>query len=174
MRKFPWSKKHAAISAGAVLVIGLLLAWSIGSLSAHSAAPDTISPEKAVPTAFAFASASAQGGIGFAGLIGAPTDVRGDVVSLDTAVRIQSGHGIDPNSSEWLARDQLVWLVVFEGDVDAKGEGSLASNVTEGMVYSQVTIIMDSKSGQLISRSAHPSGQERDVRALDDLGAFLP
>lgn len=127
-----------------------------------------------MPAAFAFASAGAQGGIGFAGLIGAPTNVRGKVVSLDTAVRTQSGHAIDPKSSEWLARDQLVWLVVFEGDVDAKGEDSLASNVTEGMAYTQVAIIMDAKTGQLVSRSAHPIGQERDVRTLEDLGAFLP
>jgi hypothetical protein len=99
-------------------------------------------------------------------------------MSLNAATQIRAGRSINPVSGEWQRRDDSVWLVAFEGTVDVtravSREDEKDQQEDESLVYRQVLIIMDAESGRVIYRSAHPTGQERNVSSLEDLTSCLP
>lgn len=172
MRKIGLGKNPRTAVLAAIVVIGILAAWIVGTFSVGSSTVE-LSPKRAVAISLEFAKSDGRPAPSFAGLVGGPTSVKGSIVTLDTAKYIKSGRHINPKSLEWERKDNLVWLTVFSGNVDASRQvkGQVQPTSVE---YNQTTIIMDAKTGRLIYRSAHPVGQERDTSGLDDLTSFLP
>ena len=76
---------------------------------------------------------------------------------MGEAVEIQRGYCIPSNSLEWSERDETVWLMVI--DVEINGGRMVDGTEEPGPVeYSRVIIVMDAGTGDLISRSAYPVG----------------
>lgn len=172
MHKIGLGKNPRTAVLAAIVVIGILAASIAGTFSVSSSAIE-LSPESAVAISFEFAKSDGRPAPSFAGLVGGPTSVKGSKVTLDTAKYINFGRHINPKSLQWERRDDLVWLIVFSGNVDASRQvkGRVQRTSVE---YNQTTVIMDATTGRLIYRSAHPVGQERDTSGMDDLTSFLP
>ena len=155
------------------LILALFAALIIYATVARSDAATGLPPEEAVPIATEWASDSIYGGPGFGGLIGKPRGVAGAIITLNEAVEIDTGYSIDPNTQQWLYRENLVWLVIFDGEVNGRRQISEKLE-SDSAKYSQVLVIMDAETGVLISRTAVVSGQERKPAGLDDLMRFMP
>ncbi len=172
MHNIGFGKNPRTAVLATIVAVGILAVLVVGSFAVSSSTTD-LSPERAVAVSLEFAKSDGRPAPSFAGLVGGPTSVKGSKVTLDAAVYIKSGRHINPKSLEWERRDDLVWLIVFGGNVDASRQvkGQVQPTSVE---YSQTTVIMDATTGRLIYRSAHPVGQERDTSGLDDLTSFLP
>ena len=143
--------------AVAVLLLGLAAFW-VSQMIAASSPDNNLPPSKAVPLAQKWAADSEHGGPGFGGLdTSAEFQVSGEVLTLGGAVEIQRGHSIPSESLEWSARDEEVWILFFDGEVDGTRTVNGVEEATP-VEYSRVIVIMDAETGNLISRSAYPVG----------------
>ncbi len=157
----------------AIFAALIIYATVVRSDATTADAATGLPPEEAVPIATEWASDSIYGGPGFGGLIGKPRGVAGAIITLNEAVEIDTGYSIDPNTQQWLYRENLVWLVIFDGEVNGRRQISEKLE-SDSAKYSQVLVIMDAETGLLISRTAVVSGQERKPAGLDDLMRFMP
>ncbi len=101
-------------------------------------------------------------------LIGAPREIRGQVMTYEQAHQIKHGRPIDPNESAARHRNMPVWFVVIRGPVLVNVPA--APGVSEqNLIYDQMSITMDARTTELLSISLQPQAHEIDAAPLPAL-----
>ena len=157
--------KSQLLTAVLVVAACAVALWITLGFATSSQSPN-LQDAEAVEKAAKWAGLS---GPSFGGLMGAPSEVSGEIVTLNESVMLLDEQPISSESQEWESKDDLVWVLVFAAPVDGSrgGEGSTVE-------YSQMAVVMDSETGELIARYINPEGHTTDTSSLRDMTEHYP
>ena len=157
--------KSQLLAAGLVVAACAIALWMTLGFATSSQSPH-LKDAEAVEKGTEWAGLS---GPSFGGLMGAPSEVSGEIMTLNESVMLLDEQPISSESQEWQSRDDLVWVLVFAAPVDGS-RGSEGSTVE----YSQMAVVVDSETGELIARYINPEGHTTDTSSLRDMTEHYP
>jgi hypothetical protein len=129
--------------------------------STGNAKTDAITADTAVYQALEYANAGLPSGK----LEGMPSEVRGTLLSRDQASRLSLGDSIAVKDG--LDAASAAWVIVFRGKVVAHIEGSADGKIApKEEQFSQMSVVLDAKTGELLSTTMHAPGDELKADAL--------
>lgn len=127
----------------------------------------TLAPDVAVARAL---SVSGEFDLPYGGLRGKPTEIYGKVMTYAEANDLLTGRPIAPNSLEIELADKQVWLILFQGDIIETVPAATDGSVPEKQVqHSQMTVILDAFTGEMMGSSMLSPQKKFDVRTLSEL-----
>ena len=168
-----------------ILLAGLMASAFIACASdpppspTQPAGPAPMSRQEAVSTATKLAQwpAIPQWGT----LIGEPQAATGAALTYGEAWKYYSDDPIGGN--DLLMKDDLVWLIIFEGEIYGKCDKPGCSQITgpspdwpkrvEEDEWKQSMVVMDAVTGKLMTRSVYHEGRLRSTEGLEDLSDYL-
>ena len=117
----------------------------------------------------------------FGTLIGEPDTVFGCILAYREAWKYYSDGAMD--RSDLLVADNLVWLIIFEGEIYGRCDQPGCSHLVgpwpdwpervEEDEWRQSMVVMDAVTGELMTRSVYHEGRLRSTEGLEDLTLYL-
>jgi hypothetical protein len=153
------------ISAAVVVaVLGIAGALVLASNNYRASKVESISPEIAVTYALAYAQAMNQVG----GATDLPTEARRAVMSYDEALKLVYGKKAPQSNSSTESGNRMVWLVALQGDFVVALPSAPGVPASESK-HSQMGVIFDSMTGEILERVFISPEKELDVTSLPSL-----
>jgi len=117
-------------------------------IDATKAQTTTISDDLALDIALSLSRDNRLGG-----WLSSPEKAYGQVMIYDDAVRFVFGKPIDPNTEQYKKRDEIVWLIVLEGEFIEHVPPSAGGDIpAKEVIHNQMVIILDGKTGDIMRR----------------------
>lgn len=154
--------RKALILAVTMLVTAAIAttSWMALGMTGNSG-PANLLPGQAVAKAKAVATTTNPA---FTGLTNTPTAVSGKIMTLNEANLLRTNEALDPSTKMGQIGDELVWVIVFDGEVDGNKPGD-----TSSWEYTQMMLVLKADTGNTLFGFAQPSGHEVSKTNLDDL-----
>ena len=114
-------------------------------------------------------------------MVSNPSAAAGAMLAYGEAWKYYSDGAMD--RSDLPLADDLVWLVIFEGEIYGKCDQPGCSHLVgpwpdwpkrvEEDEWKQSLVVMDAVTGELIMRGIYHEGRLRNIKGLEDLGRYL-
>ncbi len=142
-----------------ILVLAMLVVLSRATIGRAQTA--AISPDVAV----AHALADAQDNGPFGGIVGKPTEIRGQVTTYGQAVERVERTPMEP-SQAMVKRDKTVWHILLRGRFVAHIEGAPPDIPPKDEVFHQMSIILDGTTGEVMESTFLPANLELPINGM--------
>jgi len=157
--------KHWFLIGCLLVLTGVAVAFGGGS-DVGQAQPAAISADTAIVQALRFARAGGPTGK----LTGPATEIRGQLMSYAQAHQLRHGEPLNPATGVARLANQSVWFFALRGEIGGQVPGSPDGRVPPKTVwYTQMVLIIDATTGELMGGSMRSPGRELDVTSLQVL-----
>ncbi|MCC7163103.1 MAG: hypothetical protein IT331_11455 [Anaerolineae bacterium] len=167
MKLDPRRQLMSLLSGTLVLLLGILAFLIYQSRAVEKAEAGTLAPDIAVARALTVAG---EFDLPYGGLRGRPTEIYGRIMTYAEANDLLTGRPIAPNSLEIELADKQVWLILFQGNivehVPPVSDGSIPEKQVQ---HSQMTVVLDAFTGEMLRRTLLAPLIKFDVRTLSEL-----
>lgn len=161
------SKRQTVLLGGLVFVLGIVMVLIYQTSIVEKVEAGDLAPDVAVARALTVAEEYA---LPYGGLRGKPTEIYGKVMTYAEANGLILGEAIDPNSAEADLADKQVWLILFNGDIVEHVPAAIGGDPPAKEVqHSQMTIVLDALTGDMIQKTLLSPQKEFDVQTLSAL-----